>query len=211
MARAKPRAAATEVASTARAKPPAAAKRARAAALTLPDDVLPLVLVHLDGWQLSRCVAVCRTWRALICGADDWWRRALAADFVDGLPACTLARQGILVPDTHATRARRVPSALRHGHLKHALSGLQAMRRNRDVHVLQRVQRLVDAVFNARVHADVVMAVEAALGRAAVQAAAPATLRVMAELRAEAAKALRSARRSCMTRGCGPPWRLASA
>lgn len=103
----------------------------------LPLDVLHLIFSLLNGWHLSRCVSVCKAWRATLLSDDceRLWRAALAADFVDGHQARVLAQRGELAHPQHLYRFRRAPSALRRGALEHALRGIQAMQRERDLHV----------------------------------------------------------------------------
>ena len=134
------RAAPRESIAAASAPPPPRDAIAAEAARDAPSDVLRLIFAHLNGWQLSRCVSVCKSWRALLCGTEEYWRAALAADFVDGEQAHTLAANWSLFQHQHVARYRRVPSAMRRGAYKHALLGLQAMRRERDAHVQRTLQ-----------------------------------------------------------------------
>ena len=132
----------------------------------VPRDVLPLIFRHLNGWQLSRCVSVCKSWHALLCGTEEYWRAALAADFVDGEHAYARAKTGTLANPRHLARFRRVAPALRSGAYKYALVGLQAMRRERDTHVQRRLRDEADADFEESVQLEATMAV---VGAAAVR------------------------------------------
>ena len=132
----------------------------------VPDDVLPRIFQHLNGWQLSRCVLVCKAWRALLCGTEEYWRKALVADFVDAARACARAESGTLANPKHLTRFWRVAPALRQGAYHLALVGLQAMRRERDTHVQRRLRIQADQEFAERVQLEATIA---AMGAAAVR------------------------------------------
>lgn len=163
--------------------------------------------MHLNGWQLSRLVVVCKAWRALICGTEEWWRRALAEDFAEGwqLPGRhTPVFQGHvydLVKEARPRnlyRFRRVPSALRAGALQRALAGLQSIRRERDKHVPAALEAARATHLREQVEAAAQIEAVGALGAAVVTAAAPATLARIAEIRTtieQAAARERDARR----------------
>ena len=149
---------------------PRAALRGNIAATTvapcdsgaLPHDVLLLIFDHLNGWQLTRCVSVCKAWRALLCGTEECWRKALAADFVDGERAHDLAANWSLFQPQHVWRYRRVPSAMRRGAYKFALLGLQAMRREQDAHVQRTLQADAARALNELVEFESMQAAVAA-------------------------------------------------
>jgi hypothetical protein len=164
--------------------------------------------MHLNGWQLSRLVVVCKAWRALICGTEEWWRRALAEDFAEGwrMPAGSVQPifQGHVYDLVKAARPqnlyrfRRVPSALRSGALRHAQAGLQSARRERDKHVPAALEAATATHFREQVEVTLQVEAVGALGAAVVTAAAPATLARIAEIRTtieQAAARERDARR----------------
>jgi hypothetical protein len=93
------------------ALPPPAAP-APAQQLLFELVVLIAAAARLSGWELSRLVGVCRTWRAALTSASALWRDAIARDFADGAPAQRLV--ATLAPRLlHSLRA--VPSLLRTG------------------------------------------------------------------------------------------------
>jgi hypothetical protein len=80
----------------------------------LPDDVLLAIAARLSGWELSRCVNVCRAWRAWLTGsvASALWIAATRRDFADGASAWLLARCGTLLTPPGALAAFRAATAL---------------------------------------------------------------------------------------------------
>jgi hypothetical protein len=109
----------------------AASRRARAKAAplspaALPPDVLSLICSRLSGWELSRCVNVCKSWRAALIADPALWRAALSRDFADGTRALALARTRTLVPAHQLRMLRAVPSRLRRG-ASTAAAGFEGM------------------------------------------------------------------------------------
>ena len=65
---------------------------------SLPDDILPLIMRNLDGWEAARAACVCRAWRDLIAADEVGWR----ARFWRAFAPCSSSRTGKYVPfETH--------------------------------------------------------------------------------------------------------------
>jgi hypothetical protein len=76
---------------------PTTAAAAQPSLAVVPDDVLLLVVAHLSGWELSRCVNVCASWRRALTRAAPLWRAALLRDFADAtLPRELVASKQML-------------------------------------------------------------------------------------------------------------------
>jgi hypothetical protein len=101
------------VAAAGAAQSPAAAAAAAtpSPALALPDELLRRVASFLSGWELSRCVNVCTTWRQALTQDAALWRAALQRDFADGTPARVLAAARSLVEPAVIASFRSWPAA----------------------------------------------------------------------------------------------------